>query len=129
MPHLRQIGLTVNRRSKNKTLVIRSLHEGLAFSDTLVLHACFQILTDFVRNIGKENLKDKLNVDRDTGLRGIRELYDYWTVDRPLLVSKEELARDYNDRLEAVELWEQRVSTDKDRLMQLVELRQYMTPV
>jgi len=129
MPKLNRIALTVSRRLKNKTLVIRSLHEGPTFSDTLLLHACFQVLTDYVRDCGESNLQDKADNSRDIALRELKELYDYWTQLRPLLISKEELAHEYEDRLEVAELREQRKSQDKMHLTRLIELRQFMTPV
>ncbi len=110
-------------KPQTKTLVIKTLKQAEVFSDTLMLHACFQVLVDFVEG---NHLFDKSSLI-EPKWREVYRLYTYWKSERPRWVHEESVAREYNDRLEAAEIEERRKEKDQEMLARLIKIRTELT--
>lgn len=124
MAKLRRIGFRITNKAPRMTLNIDTLHSGPAFHDTILLHACFQVLVNFVDEVGGvAALKLSDNPARDA----IRKLHTYWTEVRPRMIHKEQEAREYSDRGDLAAREATRKQSDDECLAYLIELRPFLT--
>lgn len=102
---------------KPNTLIINTLHGNWCDKDIIMLHACFQLLTDCVE---KEQLltghvswthdEEHVNAKKE-----IEELYNWW------------LERIRNDKADGVsELAPEQYHLDNEMLIRLINVRKYL---
>ncbi len=99
-------------------LNIKTLSVDWCDKDVVLLHACFQVLTDCIE---KENLLEAhANWDTDETLKPVKEeiefLYHWWK-DR----------REIEDNGEAGEIWtEKQYEIDTEMLIRLIKIREFL---
>jgi hypothetical protein len=99
-------------------LSINSLSKEWCDKDMVLLHACFQVLTDCVE---KENLLEvHENWETDPKLKKVKEeigyLYHWW-----------KQRKDIEDQGKTDEIWtEEKYEKDNEMLIRLIKVRQYL---
>lgn len=90
-------------------LRIKTLDKGWSDKDNVMLHACFQLLTDFVEKEGMHDNTDwNYNEDYRAAKNEIDELLGWW---------KERITEELN---------EEQYETDTKMLIRLVKIREYL---
>jgi hypothetical protein len=100
-----------------QTLHIDTIDSDWCDKDQVMLHACFQLLTDFVE---KENINDitdwEWHEDHKTAKKEIDELYSWW---------KERIIKDAEGKVDPI--WgEGQYDLDNEMLIRLVKVRKYL---
>jgi hypothetical protein len=102
-------------------------------TDTLLLHSCFQLVTDFYEEIIFHGTTDwDYSENHRNVIRFIKECYVWWNVDRPKLeIEISELYGKYvsygDEHSKRIDLLEKQIfDTDTQMLCQLIKYRAYL---
>ncbi|MFI5137478.1 MAG: hypothetical protein ACHQIM_06600 [Sphingobacteriales bacterium] len=100
-----------------ETLHIATINADWCDKDIVMLHACFQLLTNFVE---EELSKDIANWDYDENVKNARKeidyLYNWW---------KDRLRREAEQNLDPI--WNKgQYESDNEMLIRLIKVREYL---
>jgi len=98
-------------------LHIETINADWCDKDIVMLHACFQLLTDFIE---KEVSKDVIDGEYDENVKNARkemdELYKWW---------KQHIAKEAEGKLEPI-YKEEQYENDNEMLIRLIKIRRHM---
>jgi len=98
-------------------LHIETINADWCDKDIVMLHACFQLLTDFIE---KEVSKDAIDGEFDENVKNARkemdELYKWW---------KQRIAKEAEGKLEPI-YKEEQYENDNEMLIRLIKIRRHM---
>lgn len=98
-------------------LKIQTLGEEWSDKDNIMLHACFQLLTDCIENEGLLDTTDwEQNQQFEQAKKEIEELYDWW---------KKRIINEQSDNAEPIWAKNQH-DTDTNMLIRLVTIRKFL---
>jgi len=107
-------------------------HRGYIDPRELLVYANFKVLTDFVEKEMGGNLPDDSDMENwDAAYKEMRELYQWWTIDRPAAwkeYNEYEIPRPWTkDDLNSWDEWENRLDEKDDEMIKrLVDIRGFL---